>query len=210
MDGDFPAAHSMDTRWYAIDEAGHLGVFSSGENGHVPELAVIDDLALELWRVRHPDRADSEGSLWGLEGEEIADELGAFIFYYGLEFDPIGTYGVTGTPKTPLHVDQLPPELRQRWKEIRFRTVDFSQIMALQPLEYGPCVYWYEEDRVAYLCSDDKTVRPIPGMEHRFAEFCKQFREENPEEAKQFIFEEPQEKLKKPRRRRRKENEDGK
>jgi hypothetical protein len=33
---DFPAAHSMDTDWFAIDGDGNVGVFQSGEGGAVP------------------------------------------------------------------------------------------------------------------------------------------------------------------------------
>src|SRR5215468_7860598 len=34
---DFPAAHSMDTTWFAVDRDGHIGVFESGEPGAVPK-----------------------------------------------------------------------------------------------------------------------------------------------------------------------------
>jgi hypothetical protein len=33
---DFPAAHSMDVTWFAIDRDGHVGVFDSGEASAVP------------------------------------------------------------------------------------------------------------------------------------------------------------------------------
>jgi hypothetical protein len=29
----------MDTTWFAVDRDGHVGLFSSGENGHVSERA---------------------------------------------------------------------------------------------------------------------------------------------------------------------------
>jgi hypothetical protein len=32
-----PAAHSMDTDWFAVDALGHVGVFESGEGGGVPD-----------------------------------------------------------------------------------------------------------------------------------------------------------------------------
>ena len=35
--GDFPAAHSMDTEWFAIDADGHVAVLESSEDGEVPE-----------------------------------------------------------------------------------------------------------------------------------------------------------------------------
>jgi len=36
-DMDFPAAHSMDATWFAVDRDGHVGVFDSGEPGAVPK-----------------------------------------------------------------------------------------------------------------------------------------------------------------------------
>lgn len=36
---DFPAAHSMDTEWYALDEDGHVGRFDTGEDGALPDRA---------------------------------------------------------------------------------------------------------------------------------------------------------------------------
>ncbi len=49
---DFPAAHSMDTAWCAVDRDGHVALFDSGENGAVAEGSAAldaggpDDLAL--------------------------------------------------------------------------------------------------------------------------------------------------------------------
>jgi hypothetical protein len=40
---DYPAAHSMDTEWFAIDADGNVGVFDSGEPGAVPSDAIQDD-----------------------------------------------------------------------------------------------------------------------------------------------------------------------
>jgi hypothetical protein len=33
---DYPAAHSMDTTWYAMDADGHVAELISGANGAVP------------------------------------------------------------------------------------------------------------------------------------------------------------------------------
>jgi hypothetical protein len=46
---DFPAAHSMDTDWFAIDADGNIGIFDSGEGGAVP---VLDDFnpGQSFWR----------------------------------------------------------------------------------------------------------------------------------------------------------------
>ena len=45
---DYPAAHSMDTTWFAVDADGHLAVFDSGEDGAVPEAVTSD---AECWEV---------------------------------------------------------------------------------------------------------------------------------------------------------------
>jgi hypothetical protein len=39
---DYPAAHSMDTTWFAVDRDGHVAVFESSEGGAVPENALSD------------------------------------------------------------------------------------------------------------------------------------------------------------------------
>jgi len=39
---DFPAAHSMDATWFAVDRNGHVGLFVCGEEGAVPETEVED------------------------------------------------------------------------------------------------------------------------------------------------------------------------
>jgi hypothetical protein len=34
---DYPAAHSMDTHWFAVDKDGHVGYFDTSENGCMPK-----------------------------------------------------------------------------------------------------------------------------------------------------------------------------
>lgn len=36
---DYPAAHSMDTEWFAVDEDGHVARFDTGEDGALPDRA---------------------------------------------------------------------------------------------------------------------------------------------------------------------------
>ena len=43
LDLDFPAAHSMDTAWFAVDDDGHVAVFDTGEAGAVPTLAYVGE-----------------------------------------------------------------------------------------------------------------------------------------------------------------------
>ena len=59
---DLPAAHSMDTEWFAIDGHGHVAVFDSGEAGGVPEAhfdawhsqSMWSDLLGEMLRLAPP------------------------------------------------------------------------------------------------------------------------------------------------------------
>jgi hypothetical protein len=48
VDADFPAAHSMDSEWFAVDKGGHVAHFSTGEAGAQPEDAVLVDDPGEL------------------------------------------------------------------------------------------------------------------------------------------------------------------
>lgn len=196
MDDDFPAAHSHNVTWFAVDASGHVAMFQSGTLGHSPKNAENADLAAELWRFSRPVEV-AETSFQ--RQEERALQLGFFSYAYGhkihsfLRWPPsLAPYHRVAGPDAPLHVDQLPPHLRERCKRIRFELVDFARCPSLQPLEQYACDYRYLEERVAYLCSDGKTVRPIPGREAEFADFCIQFWEEHPEEAKKLVFEWPE------------------
>src|SRR5579875_3709198 len=41
---DFPAAHSMDTSWFAVDGSGNIGLFTSHEHGPVPQALGEQDI----------------------------------------------------------------------------------------------------------------------------------------------------------------------
>lgn len=48
---DYPAAHSMDTTWFAVDRDGYVAEFFSGENGAVPLGVASDSTGITLERV---------------------------------------------------------------------------------------------------------------------------------------------------------------
>ena len=43
MADDFPAAHSMDSYWFAVDRDGRVAVFATGEAGAMPQQAEQGD-----------------------------------------------------------------------------------------------------------------------------------------------------------------------
>lgn len=45
---DYPAAHSMDTTWFAVDAEGYIAMFDTGEGGAVPEDALRGEDGLDI------------------------------------------------------------------------------------------------------------------------------------------------------------------
>jgi hypothetical protein len=67
---DYPAAHSMDTDWFAVDADGYVAMFSSGEGGAVPADALrsvdgLDCLFAEIAKeyAHHTIEVDTPGEL---------------------------------------------------------------------------------------------------------------------------------------------------
>lgn len=67
---DFPAAHSMDSCWFAVDRDGHIACFDTGESGSMPELGVTGDEAYEL-RERLTQMAPAGDVLYDPRGHNL-------------------------------------------------------------------------------------------------------------------------------------------
>jgi hypothetical protein len=260
MDPDFPAAHSMDTTWFAVDRDGHVAVFGSGEAGAVPVeafggeeadegherlvrilprgeavqdlrgrllpgepsqgrehlhsgdwdypvlmfLASLDPVRDEVAAGRAVQMPATEGVavLWrGLpeadyqrlhaagacrgcffffddQGDEDASpnlaRHGLFAYGHLTENWISGPYGRRQLPGQPVHVDQLPPDLRQRVKQVRFETLRFAETPHIQPVEHGECASWES----GYLDVTGRDIRPIPGKEQEYTEAYGELRQE--------------------------------
>lgn len=137
MDADYPAAHSMDTTWFAVDAKGQVAMFFTGDNGPLPQ-RFGGDLQDALHTLYWPD--DPDALHWS---EDLAREVG--LYYYDFPdqwFHPVGPYVRVVVPARPLHVDQLPPALRQQCRIVVFEQVDFAAAEHVQPTEFFPCTYW--------------------------------------------------------------------
>ena len=68
-DPDYPAAHSMDTTWFAVDRDGRVACLMSWESGAVPEAACLEpgegDRLLEEFRSASEHRSEV---VYGLDG----------------------------------------------------------------------------------------------------------------------------------------------
>jgi hypothetical protein len=249
MDTDFPASHSMDTYWFAVDKDGRVGYFVSGEAGAVPVEAMQGESADSMSRLVNslpysekvhdrqgrlqPGKEASEmehlagtrGSTYpvlmflkslDLVAEEIAAgralqlpstsdfavrfqqlsaELAAQLhdgavclgcfFHFGpwdeVEYsgepraDPSvrgfyqyshtcenwisGPYGRISIPTNPVHVDQLPPQLRNALKVLRL-DLNFAETPHIQPVADHECASWESQ----WLDLDGKE-HSMPGIE---------------------------------------------
>ena len=249
MEPDYPAAHSMDTCFFAIDRDGHVACFDTGEAGAVPinalsgpdestnrqllalpRVPVLQDLQGHIL----PGRSKGISAHYGLRGsphpillflssldpvrEAIASGLGVQVpategsavvlrelpedlartlhetnaclacvwhfddvedeeigisdwatrglFYYGhiTENWISGPYGRERQPAQPIHVDQLPPQLRAAVKAMRFESLCFAETPLVQPVEHATCESW----ECAYVDAQYTTIRPIPGKEAEY------------------------------------------
>ena len=110
---DYPAAHSMDTMWFAVDADGHVAAFDTGEGGGVPTLAFVEDhyqLAAQLRALpdtgakldaaAHASRVVHVHEHWRKPGHELV----AFVADLAAVQDLVGRLGATVEAATTGHV----------------------------------------------------------------------------------------------------------
>jgi hypothetical protein len=174
----------MDSVWFAVDADGHVAAFVTGEDGHIPSEGnggygweVLEEME------KLTGRSEEE------EVEQQCTNLGLFCYDFGDSGDPVEPYTRMAVPTEPLHVEQLPPTLRQRVGMAAFPAVCFLKAERIQPFEtYPECDGFSIEDQHGYLCADGKTVKPIPGAERYFHEWVEDFREQYPQVAARYHF----------------------
>ena len=187
IEPDYPAAHSMDTIWYAVDASGAVAVFNSAEPGPVPKSATRREHGdvPRLVRILGGECDDDDFDLH--EAYQAAADRGVYVYeVITWETDFIDTYERVAVPKKPLHLDQLPPKLRKNVAKCKLPTVDFAKSGELQVVPLVPCdLYW--DEAVAYFAVGHKEVRPIPGKEKEYRLALPQLRQEYPD----FQFADP-------------------
>jgi hypothetical protein len=178
MEPDYPAAHSMDASWYAVDKNGHVALFNTGAGGAIPSAAYSPEGAA-LFENCSPEELEEMGVAdelrETLDPQRLPDQSRLFVYQTG-ELDEClaAPYERSRPPKKPLHVDELDPELRRLFGSMQFPDVDFRKAEVLQPCELTECSTWDP----AYLTSDGKAVRPVPGREGEYKQFAEQLRAE--------------------------------
>ncbi|HEY7428274.1 MAG TPA: hypothetical protein VH682_28830 [Gemmataceae bacterium] len=109
---------------------------------------------------------------WHFQDEDMEDDSpdlaarGLFSYAHITENWISGPYGLVRRPAQPIHVDQLPPRIRDAVKAMRFDTLRFAETPHIQPVEHTECFSW----EPAYMDATGQHIRPIPSKEAEYAE----------------------------------------
>lgn len=121
----------------------------------------------------HEREACVHCQLWFRSDDTLAQH-GLFLYEHTCENWIAGPYARLATPRAPISLDALPEAIRA--KAIRYDG-RFSDTAMLQPLEHWECESW----EAAWLATDRKTVRAVPGREAQYAEHVANTREYQPD-----------------------------
>jgi hypothetical protein len=90
MDADFPAAHSMDTYWFAVDKDGRVGHFTSGSAGAVPVTA-LSGLAAEEAEEQLAQALPRGEALYDWRGRQPPCDRPGVGKHNGTDFGPLAS-----------------------------------------------------------------------------------------------------------------------
>ncbi len=187
MNDDYPAAHSMDTDWFAVDVDGNVAILRSGEDGLLP---------LEWEKVRVNEGGydgfnlieDVEKFLGKKAPVEIwepkVEALGLFCYDHSLfpeylensDGDAITPYERIAVPDEPLNVSDLPADISRKVSLIRFDRINFKTAPRLQPMLDMKCIsyseyqYYYDESLEIREVEENQLVMPGEVLQYYKAE----------------------------------------
>ncbi|HEY7312694.1 MAG TPA: hypothetical protein VH643_25235 [Gemmataceae bacterium] len=134
-------------------------------------VAVMFQQMSEALAKRLHDSGACLGCSWYFHGEEYEEHSpdltarGLFSYSHLTDNWISGPYGRVRRPAQPIHVDQLPPRIREAVKAMRFDALSFAETPHVQPIEHVECESWES----AYMDVTGKHIRPIPGKEKEYA-----------------------------------------
>lgn len=172
MENDFPAAHSMDTDWFAIDKDGFVALMASDETGPVPVEVyqhfdqgegydIIERIANALKRPLKQDKFGGPEPLsiglyhfchdaYQFEEQGIETEDEEAIVPY--------SRSIAEKPETPVHISELPEDISKMIAPFKFN-VAFADTVRIQPLSSFPCEVWGEYQN---FLDADLNSQPMP------------------------------------------------
>lgn len=126
---DFPAAHSMDTKWFGVDDLGNIGLFDTGEGGAFPR-------ALGLVHAYTVAEGHAQ-----IEAELTRKKLKCVAFEqdFNLNHNLPGPYDRIGVPDVPADLEDLSPSAQKYAERGRLPGTNFLQMPLIQPAEHVLC-----------------------------------------------------------------------
>lgn len=174
---DYPAAHSMDTEWYAVDEKGEIGGFSTDSEGVVPALENMTPPNGEAWsQVRTaiswdgyyaPCRQQHHRS-----PREMVEAVGEYapddrIHHFMPPGAGYGYYYWRSSPEKPLRIEDLPEAMRGGDHLIFLKDYVFASHEPINPLDHAPGGFAQGGESTFPFPDADQTLFPLPnGRQH--------------------------------------------
>lgn len=164
METDYPAAHSMDTDWFAVDKDGNVAHMSSQESGAVPTSFLEKFEEGEGYELLETISTAAGKQMQYKNDYPLSESIG--LFYYQCDY-PIGeddeealpAYTRGDLPTSPLKISDLPPALAARLSTVKLDNMSFPDTNQLQPIEFTKCETWGYTTRCV---NSDGTVGDIP------------------------------------------------
>lgn len=167
---DYPAAHSMDSCWFAVDLDGNVAMFDTGEGGALPVFASFPlggeagggeefeggqllaaallaraktDAALAELLPDDEDtlRTVAEAGYWEMDLDGPRLLRSLGVWFYECDEGMAFPYVRQGTAVGPVVVGDLPADIAARFLDAKL-PVRFAEEAELQPGEYGPVEAW--------------------------------------------------------------------
>lgn len=181
METDYPAAHSMDTTWFAVDKDGFVAVMETNEEGALPLVCRNNDLGINDDFVKAVAKQEGLTLKFNEYRMALPESVGLYSYHGDLDWseelvpaesssradidgenedevddessEGAPPYKRQGLPEKPLHISKLSQQLRDSLKPLVFENVSFKETKWLQPALRVPCEMWMEGE---YHCIDEQ------------------------------------------------------
>lgn len=174
---DYPAAHSMDTTWFAVDKDGSVAMFRSEETGAVPCAHARDQTSGREF-LAHIAKSRGQVLPRDFSRHNMADLLGIYVYSCGMDNYPTGDneeleeeeyredvinpYELEAKPGTPLAVSDLPEFLQDEARHAMSYDGSFKDSPWLQPALQVPCQSWAEGFDEVTAIDVDGSLKKVP------------------------------------------------
>lgn len=141
-----------------------------------PLAVVFPSMPISVHKALH-EQSLCRGCYWAysldLDDDSTQPSKLGLYYYECCEGQSAYPYGRRSLPSAPLHIDNMPQELREGLMKVQFQNLSFADTPYLQPPELVKSYSWDG----GYLATDWKTYRANPGQEDQYREIYQQMSE---------------------------------